>query len=227
MSTRTFTPSGRPEPGRSPVAGRKQPLRLAGVSRRRQLPYLLLGVLLVVGCSAGGVVVAAQVGEQEGVLVLARPVSVGQVLSDREVREVGLSAGRGLDLIPAGSRSAAVGRPVAYTLPAGTLLTRDVLGPARVPPTGQAVVAVGVKAGRFPPGVQPGNRVTVVATPDTESGTSQAGVSAWEATVTGVHADAADQSAVLSLLMAEADARLVAALPDGRISVVTVPGVGR
>ncbi|MFM9442593.1 SAF domain-containing protein [Streptomyces acidiscabies] len=226
MSTRTFTPSGRPDPGRSPASGRKQSLRLAGVSRRRQLPYLLLGALLVLGCSAGGVVVAAQAGDQEQVLVLARPVTAGQVLSSRDLREEDVAAGGGLKLVPVRSRSAVEGRPVAYTLPAGTPLTRDVLGPARVPPAGQAVAAVGVKAGRFPPGVQPGSRVTVVAVPG-EDGTSQAGASVWEATVTDVRADAADRSAVLSLLMTAADARQVAAQPDGRITVVTVPGDGR
>ena len=223
--TRSFTPSGRPGPDRPPSAGRKQPARMTGVPVRRQLPYLLMGVLLVLGCTVGGAVVAAQVGDQEAVLVLARPVTVGQVLSERDLREVSVSSDRALTFVPVRARSAVLGRPVAYSLPAGILLTRDVLGPSRIPPEGEAVAAVGLKAGQFPPEVQAGNRVTVVAAPG-EDGTSQTEASAWEATVTDVHANA-DQGVVLSLLMTEADARQVAALPDGRISVVTVRGDGR
>ncbi|MEV0220734.1 SAF domain-containing protein [Streptomyces sp. NPDC050704] len=196
------------------------------MARRRSLPYLLLGVLLVLGCATGGVVVATQLGHREAVLVLARPVSVGQELSARDVREVSISVDSSLAVIPARSRSQVQGRAVAYSLPAGALLTRDVLGEARVPPPGQAVAAVGLKAGQYPPDLQAGNRVTVVvaATSDTTDGSTSSRSSAWTATVTGVHSSTSDQVTAVSLQMARDDARQLAAAPTGQISVVMVHG---
>lgn len=209
------------------------PRRVAGVLRRRRLPYLLLGVLLVLGCAAGGVVAATRLGHREAVLALARPVTVGQQLSVRDVREVSVSTDTGLAVVPAASKARVVGRPVAYSLPAGALLTKDLLGDAQVPPSGRAVAALGLKAGQFPPGLQPGNQVTVVIAPpgDAASGTApssgSAGVSSWSAVVSGVRTDGTDQTTVVSLQMAQADARALAAEPVGQVSVVLVHGGGR
>jgi hypothetical protein len=183
-------------------------------------------VLLVLGCAAGGVVTATQLGHREAVLELARPVSVGQLLSAFDVREVSISTDTGLAVIPADQKPQAVGHPLAYSLPAGALLTKDLLGPAQVPPSGQAVAAVGLAAGQFPPDLQPGNRVTVVVAPNSDAATGTPAASAleWAATVVGVHADATNQSTVVSLQLADGDARQLAAAPTGQISVVVVHG---
>lgn len=160
--------------------------------------------------------------------MLARAVTVGQVLSDQDLREESLSADSGLAFIPVSSRAKAEGRPVAYSLPAGTPLTKNVLGEAHVPPAGQAVAAVGLKAGQFPPGVQPGNRVTVVVAPTSTNATSSASSSqAWGASVTDVRSNSTDQTTVISLQMVQEDARQLAAAPTGQISVVMVHGGGQ
>ncbi|WP_222108767.1 SAF domain-containing protein [Streptomyces cupreus] len=187
-------------------------------------------MLLVLGCAAGGVVVSTSVGHQEPVLVLARSVSVGQVLSDRDLREESVSADSALAFLPVRSRAEVEGRPVAYSLPAGTPLTKNLLGAAHIPPAGQAVAAVGLKAGQFPPGVQPGNRVTVVVAPTSGSATgstSSSQVSAWDASVTDVRSDGTDQITLISLQMAREDARQLAAAPTDQFSVVMVHGGGQ
>ncbi|KND23838.1 flagellar basal body P-ring biosynthesis protein FlgA [Streptomyces acidiscabies] len=196
---------------------------MTGMPRPRRLPYLLVGVLLVVGCTAGGVVVATQTGDREPVLVLARPVTVGQVLSGRDLREESVAA-EGLALVPVRSRSAVVGRPVAYSLPAGTPLTKNALGPANIPPAGQAVAAVALKAGQFPPGVRPGSRVSVVQIPAQDASSSSP--TTWSATVTDVRGDDTGQTTVLSLLMPQTDAHELAAAPPGQLGVVTEHGDG-
>ena len=201
----------------------------------RRIPYLLVGVLLVLGCATGGVVLGAQLGRREAVLALAHPVGVGQALSAKDVREVNVSSDSGLAVIPARSLPTVEGHPLAYSLPAGALLTRDVLGEPRVPPAGQAVAAVGLKAGQFPPGLQPGNRVAVVVAPNgnavasasSSSASSPAPPSSWSATVTAEQADATAQTTVVALQMTDADARQLAAAPAGQISVVMVNGGGR
>ncbi|MEU6379282.1 SAF domain-containing protein [Streptomyces sp. NPDC046909] len=201
---------------------------MTSAPRPRRLPYLLVGLLLILGCTAGGVVVATTVGHQEPVLVLARSVTVGQVLSDEDLREASVSADSGLAFIPVQSRAEAEGQPVAYSLPAGTPLTEDLLGEAHIPPTGQAVAAVGLKAGQFPPGVQPGNHVVVVVAPSNGSSASTASPSsAWDASVTDVRNDSTDQITVISLQMTQGDARRLAAAPTGQISVVMVHGGGK
>jgi len=202
---------------------------MSSAPRPRRLPYLLVGVLLVLGCTAGGVVVATRAGQQEPVLVLARAVSVGQTLSDRDLREESMLVGSGLGFIPVRARAKVVGRPVAYSLPIGTLLTEKLLGNARIPPAGQAVAAVALKAGQFPPGVQPGNRVTVVVASAGESASSTTSSSsqAWNASVADVRSDSTDQTTVISLQMAQEDARQLAAAPTGQITVVLVHGGGQ
>ena len=161
-------------------------------------------------------------------LVLARPVTVGQVLSAADVREARISAD-GLDTIPAGAKDSVLGRPVAYSLPAGTVLSRAAVGAAQIPPPGEAIAAVALKAGQFPTGLSPGSRVTVVVAPATSAvSTAAAGGSrSWPATVVAVVAAETEQTTVVSLQLAEADARALAATPVGQVGVVTVNGTGR
>ncbi len=211
-------------------AGAAPSTRLTGGSRRRRrLPYLLLGVVLVVGCAAAGLLAGARVGSRTLVLVLARPVTVGQVLTAADVREVRIAAD-GVDTVPAGERDRVLGRSVAYSLPAGTVLTRAAVGATQVPSPGSAIAAVALKAGQFPTGLSAGSRVTVVVAPATSAvstTSSGAAASAWEATVVSVAARDTDQTTVVSLQLAEEDARALAAAPAGQIGVITVHGQGR
>uniref|UniRef100_UPI002AD2130C SAF domain-containing protein n=1 Tax=unclassified Frankia TaxID=2632575 RepID=UPI002AD2130C len=201
-----------------------------GPRRRRRLPYLLLGVVLVVGCAAAGLLAGARVGSRQPVLVLARPVMVGQVLAAADLREVRISA-ESVNTIPAGSKDTVLGRPVAYSLPAGMVLSRAALGAAQVPPAGWAIAAVALKDGQFPTGLSAGSRVVVVVTVGTSAvsitSTSSAAVRAWEATVVAVQARDTNQTTVVSLQLAEDDARALAAAPAGQVGIVTVNGGGR
>jgi hypothetical protein len=198
--------------------------------RRRNVPYLLVGVLLVVVCAGAAVVAARALGGRTSVLALARPVAAGQVLTVGDVRAVEMASGSGVDLVPAGSAPSVAGRTVAFSLPAGMLLTWADLGPAQVPAAGQAVAAVGVKPGQFPPDVQPGARVAVLVSAGTDSGAGAgagpAAGTSWTGVVVGVAGGGGDQTTVVSVRMSEADARAVAAAPAGRLTVVVLGGGG-
>ncbi|MEU0924578.1 SAF domain-containing protein [Streptomyces malaysiensis] len=191
------------------------------------MSYLPLGALLVLGCSAGGVVVALNLGHRQAVLALAHPVTVGQTLMERDLREVSLARGSGLAAISAGAIDQVVGRPVAYSIPEGTLLTESVLGEPRIPPRGKAVVAVGLKEGRFPPGLERGSRVAVVKVPTPEGGATEPQLPdpsspVWYATVVAAWGKERGQTAVVSLQLDEDEAREVAASPSDSISVMLV-----
>ncbi|WP_052408002.1 SAF domain-containing protein [Allokutzneria albata] len=186
----------------------------------------MAALLLVTVCAGAGALVAAQWGARETVLVLARPVDAGSVLAREDLTTVGIAVDTGLDAVPAAASGTVVGQAVAYAVPAGTLLTRGLLGAAQSPPAGRAVVAVVVSPGQWPPSLARGARVAVQASPtssptaSTVSGTapSMPG-SAWTAVVVDVNAREGDKT-VLSLLLAEREARAVAAVPVGQLSVV-------
>lgn len=202
--------------------------RFSGVGRRRRrAPYLVIGALLVVICAAGVVVAMMQVGHRVAMLALARPVTVGHVLTEEDLRQVPLPDDTGVGLIPASQQASAVGQPVAYALPAGTLLSRADFGSPQVPPPGQAVVAVAVKPGQFPPVLAAGTTVSVIAVPGNNTGLSQpfAPGGSWTAVVTDVSTPANDQSTVVALVLPTANARQVAAIPSGQLSLMALsPG---
>ncbi|MFD2414832.1 hypothetical protein [Amycolatopsis pigmentata] len=195
----------------------------------------MLGVVLVVGCAAAAVIVSMQIDHRQSVLVLARPVNVGHVLSTQDLRQVAIAVDVGLDAIPSAESSTVVGRPVAYSLPGGALVTHGSVGAPAVPTQGQAVAAVGLKAGQFPPALARGARVAVlisaasstVGTPSTSGTTVAAPIAAWTANVADVNGSAQDQqTTVVSLQLPEVDARQLAVAPVGQISLVALSGGG-
>lgn len=227
----TTTSSPDPAPG-PPKALRSWVTRTPGIGSRvtapggkRRVPYLVTGVLLVVVCTAGVVVTVARVGERTPVLVLARPVVVGQVLAPGDLRQVSVSADPDTDVLPADQTRVVVGQPVAYSLPAGTLLSRAALGAPQIPPPGQAVVAVAVAPGQFPPELGAGTTVSVIRIPGTGSTGPPPG-GPWTAVVAAVTATASAQTTVISLQLPAQGARQVAAIPSGQLSIVAEPAGG-
>jgi hypothetical protein len=199
--------------------------RLPG--RRRSPAHLGLGALLVVVCALGFAVAAGRMDHRSSVLALARPVTVGQSLTASDLRAVPVSAGSGVDSVPAAESGSVVGRSMAVSLPAGALLTRAELGTASVPGAGEAIVALAVKPGQFPPDLAAGAHVHLVPTGGTGQQTAApttVPAAGWVATVTGVQALASGQGSVVTVLMAQADSLRVAALGSGLVSVLVVAG---
>lgn len=226
-----WLPGGRRDGG---ADGRPPASRLTAARRRRSVPHLAIGALLVVVCALGAVVAAGRLGDRLAVLALAHPVAAGHLLAIGDVRAVEVAADAGLDLVPAAASETVLGRPIGYALPAGALLTRAVLGPAQVPVAGDAVAAVGLRPGQFPPDLQSGARVAVLVAAGTDqaatsgSGGGPAAGSSWTGVVVGVepNAGSGDQVTVVSLRLPEADARAVAAAPAGRLALVVLGGGG-
>ncbi|WP_300015844.1 hypothetical protein [Pseudonocardia sp.] len=194
--------------------------RTAAPIGRRSVPHLLLGILLVLACAVGALALTLQLGGTRPVLATARAVTVGEVLTAADVRQVVLPADSDVRAVDAGSAPSLIGRPLAYSVPAGVLLTPESFGGAAAPPAGQAVVAVALDAGRLPLEAAPGDRVSVVAAP--ADGADRAVPRAWSGVVTSVEPSDTGQLTVVSVQLAEAPAREVAAVPPGRLAVVLV-----
>src|SRR4051812_4988690 len=90
-----------------PRAGRG-PWRAA--RRRRRLPFVALGGLLVIVCVLGYAFGAVRLGDRVQVLAVARPVAAGQALSPADLRQVSAAQDSGVQLIPADQAQQVIGR---------------------------------------------------------------------------------------------------------------------
>jgi hypothetical protein len=217
---------------RAQPAARVPAPRLA-VGRRRQVPWMVTGVLLVVGCALIFATSAIRLGGGRAVLVAARSLPVGHVISAGDLRSVRVSFA-GLQTVPAGAEAGLMGRPLALGLAGGSLLNPADLGAGSAVPAGQAEVAVALKAGAYPPAVAAGDQVLVVDTgaqtgtvasaPAVADGTS---VSAIVVAVDVPPANASEAAAVVSLQVpADTAARVVRLAAAGQVGLVLLPPGG-
>jgi hypothetical protein len=216
-------------------SGRSEPPRLTP-PRRTRLPFLTLGLLLVIGGALAFYVGSLRASDRVPVLVLARDVGAGQPLVRADVRVAQVAAGGDVATVPAGELPSVVGRTLAVPRSEGALLSPDDMGKSKFPPRGQAVAAVALKPGQFPPGLAAGARVSALVTPGrlpsaTVSGSgggnggaagTKAPRSTWLPGVVVAVApdDAAGGGAVVSLLMDENAASAVSAAAEGTVSVI-------
>jgi hypothetical protein len=192
--------------------------RLRSSVRRSRIPYPLVGVLLVLACAGGFALVSLRMDDRRAVLALAHSVSAGHVLTMQDLRQVNVSADPSVRVVTPQQSASVVGKTLSSSLAAGSLLTPDAVGVA-APAFGRSVVALAVKPGQWPPELAPGSHVAVV--PASRQGSSMADSPvSWPAVVTGVTNPANDQTAVVSLEVADAAARQIAALPSGQASIV-------
>lgn len=193
--------------------------------RRRRIPHLLLGLVLIPACGFGGAVLAAELGDRESVLALARPVTAGQVLAAQDLRPIAVAVDVGMDVIVASAAPTTVGLPLAYSLPEGTLVTRSMLGAPQIPEQGKATAAVGLKPGQFPPDLSAGTTVAVLLAPG--QGTPDVAAKSWTAVVLGVSGRENEQTTVVSLRMSETDGRALLLAPAGQVSLLAIAGGNR
>lgn len=205
-------------------------------SRRRMAnPLVVGGVLTAILAALAFAALYGGASDKVAALVVARSVPAGQALQAGDLREVEISRGPGLVVVPATQRGRLIGRRPATALIAGSLLNEAQLAPKRTLPAGQVVVAIPLKAGQFPPELAGGDEVIVVVTgtavslgrdasPASEVGGA---VLARNARVVAVSAaaGAGGQTAVVSLVVEEGVAPdLVGAAGAGQVGLVLAPG---
>lgn len=194
-------------------AGTRQPNGL----RRRSVPHLLIGIVLVLACAGGSVLIAVRSNDRQPVLALARPVEAGQVLTAQDLREVDIAFGSGLSTLGVGQASRVIGQTVPTSLPAGELITPELLADNATPPVGSAIAALSLRPGQFPPQASPGTQVSIVFVPGQDS---TAGSRVWQAMVSSVVPAVQDQNTVVSVQLGSQDAEQIAAVPAGQLSLV-------
>lgn len=209
--------------------GRARPGTGRALGRRRQLPLVVVGVFLVLGFALAFTDASLHLGSREEVLVVTQPVAAGQVLTGADLRAAKVSTGSGVAVVGSGQEATVVGRRAAVPLVVGSLLTTSEVGSVPAVASGYDVVAVGVKAGAYPPELAPGDRVQVVPVTSTSSGGTGTGSassgSPVGATVLSVQTAPSDSDdpTVFSLQVSKSDADEVASLAAaGQASLVEV-----
>ncbi|KDA41620.1 SAF domain-containing protein [Frankia sp. BMG5.23] len=117
----------------------------SGVARRRWGGAAVALLLMVLG-AAGALWLSSDDARRVEVVALARPLARGTVVAPADLAVVGVDARGGSVRLatPATARRALVGRPVLLDLPAGTLLSPEMVGSVTAP-AGQ--VSIGVTVG--------------------------------------------------------------------------------
>ncbi|WP_370380682.1 hypothetical protein [Catenulispora sp. GAS73] len=181
------------------------------------VPRAVFGGLGVVVCSIGAVVASHVLDPRTAVLVVMKPVAVGQVITVADLGTAPVTLARGVDVIPTAQASSVIGRPAALPLAAGALLGDADVGPAVFPPAGQAVAAVALKAGMYPLRLVAGDKVQVVLPPQQPAlagpapATQAAPPQPLVATVTAIGRPDTQGATVANLLMDSDGAAKVAA----------------
>lgn len=203
--------------------------------RRRRLPFVALGGLLVIACVLGYAYGAVRLGDRIQVLAVTRAVAAGQAITTADLRTVSAAEDPQVRLVRAADLTRVVGRTAVVPLVAGTLLTPGLVGETAFPPVGKVTASVALKPGQYPQGLAPGARVVVYVSatasgtgtgsqPTTTSSTGASGArtgatsSRLEAAVLAVDLAGDGQgSTVITLLLSAGDADRLAAAPAGGI----------
>jgi hypothetical protein len=216
----------------APRAGRG-PWRAA--RRRRRLPFVALGGLLVIVCVLGFAYAAVRLGDRVQVLAVIRPVAAGQAIAAADLTAVSAAENPQVPLVRAADAESIVGRTAVVPLLPGTLLTPSLLGEAAFPPSGKVTASVAVKPGQYPQGLAAGARVHVyvsMSAPGQSGGDGKPETATTparlDAAVLGVDLAGDGQGAtVVTLLLDNSDAGRLAAAPAGGVVLMQASAQGR
>lgn len=223
-------------PGRSTPKGARGapvPAGLAGPKRRPQ--WVLAGVVLVVGAMIGFGLWSTSLGHRREVLVAARELPAGHVVTDQDLRTVRIGTSDSVAIVSAANRGRILGKTTRMTVPSGGFLSPDEVTAGSAVADGKAVVGVVLAPGAVPAGgVRVGDRVVVISAPTGTSATGESDPASAVATaeVFGVERAAVSSTSAggvsVALLVDQAEAVDVsAAAGSGRARLVVVPRSGR
>jgi hypothetical protein len=198
------------------------------VSTRRKRPALIgLSVALIAAGGLVGAMALTAAGQHSNVLVVAKPLAFGQVITRDDLTVASISLDPALQPVGSDRLSFIVGKHAAVQLQPGTTLTpSEVTSNALVQP-GQQLVGIEVKPGQLPATpLTPGENVLVVSTPGqnpaTDPSASAGGVpSTLPAQV--VHVGSPDSTGDLTVdvaVDANSGAPLAARASTGNIAII-------
>lgn len=158
-----------PPTARRTGANGSAPVRL-GPARTKRVPWIALGVILVV---AGGLLFGLMVqsaGERVTVVVAARDIDPGQVIQAADLRVVDAAIDGRAATVPASERASLIGKTASTRIPAGSLVSRAHFADGSVLIDGRVVVGALLGPGGLPvPNLRAGDVVLLLAARDPEA----------------------------------------------------------
>lgn len=203
--------------------------------RQRRRPAMIgLGVAMVLIFALLGVFLATRGAAPKTVLVASEPISGGQPIKATQVATTQISGGDDAQTIPGESLNSINGNIATGNIPAGTILSPEMLAVKTVPESGQTIVGARVRPGQLPAGgVRSGDSVTVIIAAPQGDGNSAGGAGeagaqsqtptgkAWSAQVVTTGEPGDDGAVTVDLALSTSAAREVGvANGTGRLSLL-------
>ena len=191
-------------------------MRMASEDRRRQLPWVALGLTVTLTAAIIFALWASSLSNRTAVAVASRDIPTGSSIKIDDLRAVELASGQGAGFVPMTDLEAVIGRTVRAAIPEGAILHPDLLSTSSPIDQGMAVVGAVLHPGEYPiAGLSPGQSVGVVVTSDNSENYAagkqgQAGLSASPSE--SVNAPRATVAEVSELLDSGRDALFVSLL---------------
>ncbi|HLF99354.1 MAG TPA: SAF domain-containing protein [Acidimicrobiia bacterium] len=203
-------------------------LRVVPVRSPINVPWVVVGILLVAGSALAFAVMGGSGGAGQAALALVADVRAGETITEADLRTVRVD-GSGLEIVAPAQRRELVGRVALTDLKAGAVISESLLAGAEVLAAGEALVGIRLDSSSVPiAGLRPGDHVMVVRTPgpaDVASAEGGAPPAVWKASVFGkapITTPAGD-AIVVSLAVDALDApAIVAAAAVDRIRLALV-----
>jgi hypothetical protein len=202
--------------------------RLPSAPRERKPALFALAILLVaVGAGAAGLLVI-RAGTRVQAIEIVQQVNQNGQIPAGAMEEAGISAGSGVSYVPWSQAGQVAKYFAATTIPAGTLLTQNMVAPSSNVTANQDIVGLSLKAGQVPSGLQPGDMVEAIAV-GTVCNVNAGQVLAEQAEVTEVSGSATATGSTASVTVAvqptEAG-RLTCSAANGNVGLALLPGNG-
>jgi hypothetical protein len=188
----------------------------------------VLGLLLVVVCATGAVVLVLTTGSRAPVLAAAREIQIGQIIAAEDLKVVAVAVDGDAAVVAADRSREIVGRPATTHLVSGALLAPDAAGEGPPIGPGESIAALALRPGQFPPEVAPGAHVMVIlGNPATGPGMGPASLPvttpSWPAVVLSVRpGESGQQQTVVSVRLEAGAAARVASVAAGGLALVVV-----
>jgi len=170
-------PTARPDTMTAGADGsrRRPPGVRSTPGRKRQAPWIALGLLLVFGAALAFAAWSRATSTKVAALVVTRDISAGETVPASALRTEQVQVGAAVPVVGPAQADAVVGRMARGPIPAGTLISRAMVSDGEVIPAGQAVVGAVLPPGAYPsPSLRVGDRVDLVATAAATAGGADA-----------------------------------------------------
>lgn len=191
----------------------------------RQRARMVVGLLLLLGCSLAAAVLFANAGDRHAVLVMDRPVAAGEEITAADLGEALVSGDDAASTIRRADADRIVGRFAAVDLVKGSFLAPGHLADGPLAGSDDAVIGATLREGQYPLDLTDGDRVlAVVLPPESALAEDSADEVPVAATVVAV-GELSDLGGIAVSLAVRPDdaARVAIAGARGRLALVVVP----